>query len=81
MCGDPWQGPIQNQPGKDNKYALGVITGTYTEGQDFTAKIQVGGLNTNRSLPNAHYLSIWAANSVGICVCVRTPMCMYVFLV
>ena len=41
MCGDPFHGPIQNQPGPDNVYALGVITATYTEADEFTAKVQV----------------------------------------
>ena len=41
VCGDPFHGPIQNQPGPDNVYAQGVITATYTEADEFTAKVQV----------------------------------------
>lgn len=41
VCGDPWHGPIKNQPGPDNVYAVGVITGRYTEGETIVAKVQV----------------------------------------
>lgn len=42
VCGDPYQGPIKNQPGPDNLYANGIIVKTYTEGDAFIAKVQVG---------------------------------------
>lgn len=41
VCGDPYHGPIQNQPGPDNKYANGVIVNRYVEGDAIVAKVQV----------------------------------------
>ena len=45
VCGDRYDGPIQNQPGPDNIYAQGVITGRYTEGDEIIAKVQVNWLD------------------------------------
>ncbi|KAK6168959.1 hypothetical protein SNE40_020105 [Patella caerulea] len=39
ICGDPWQGPRDNEPG--GKYANGIIVRKYKVGQDITAVVQL----------------------------------------
>lgn len=41
MCGDPWHGPLVNQPGPNNIYATGTIVASYSEGEEITAKVQI----------------------------------------
>lgn len=39
MCGDPWDGPRENEAG--GKYASGIIVGNYTAGQLLEVKLDI----------------------------------------